>query len=115
MYTPNSFGLREPWATIERWCGPLLNTSWYNNVGMVVITIFEGKRCRYSIPLGTVETVVGWGRAEFQVQIAWRRHREDAPSGLLHREPAGRRQYARTDIRSPQREPRAKADRARLC
>src|SRR5438552_17836992 len=79
MYTPNSFGLREPWATIERWCGPLLNTSWYNNVGMVVITIFEGKRCRYSIPLGTVETVVGWGRAEFQVQIAWRRHREELP------------------------------------
>jgi hypothetical protein len=79
MYQAKNTGIREPWATIERWCGPLKHTTWNNLFGTVVISIFDGERYRYSIPLENVETIVGWGREEFLVQLAWRRHRQEIP------------------------------------
>lgn len=46
---------------------------------MVIIAIFDDDRFRYTVPLENVETVVGWGREEFLVQLAWRRHRQEMP------------------------------------
>jgi hypothetical protein len=80
MYNPKNTGIQEPWATIERWCGPIRGTTWNNLFGTVIIAIFDDDhRFRYTVPLENVETVVGWGREEFLVQLAWRRHREEIP------------------------------------
>lgn len=86
MYNKNNRGLCEPWATIERWCGPLPYITWHQVFGSIWFEVAKPEQPRYSFSLGYVENVSAWSHEVFLAHVCWHMQKHEMPHVADHEE-----------------------------